>query len=178
MGFWSGLQLICPCGGSEHKNAIQAVDMIKDSDFYSRCIHTRHLGEWVADGHYPLGSVEGELCRFICREPCAENSVPFAPTDLGVLAGELRLCHLGEEQIVDGVRISISGQGYPYPWGIDDVIPRFRQLPGYFAMLSDVSATIPCVTRLSLTDFIEELHPFLSFPNEFNGWFWHLYGDG
>lgn len=81
--------------------------------------------------HLMLGQPTDGLLHPITREGSPENNVGFFPDTLGVEIGPIEIYNLSSDQPVHcgWIGVSVSGDGYLFPWTFRDVVGRLEASP-------------------------------------------------
>lgn len=80
--------------------------------------------------HVMLGTITDAVRGSLARDPCAENELGCWLDDCSLYLGPIAVGGLVTEHVIAGpVGVSLSGNGYPFPWSSRDLVNRARTNP-------------------------------------------------
>lgn len=127
-----------------------------------------------------LGGPTSEIFNALHREACAENDVEFAPDSWSLQIMPIETGQDGDF-LVGWIAVGISGNGYPYPWTLRELvnkaeaIPVIRQLMQLCSETWPVEPGTPNARIQAARRELEEYWPYDRFDLPWD-WYWGMQG--
>lgn len=135
--------------------------------------------------YFDLGLASDALSDPITRVNSPDNTVDFLPGSLSFSVGPVEIFDLGSDNIgvVGWMDVSISGNGYLFPWTFRDVVDRLEASPEWQRLRSvcrelwPVGEGVPPLEIIEARKQLGRLWPYDTYDRKFD-WYWGIFETG